>query len=138
MTQIAQARAGVVTPEMEYVAKREDLSAELVRDEVARGRMVIPANKVHLKGRLEPMCIGIASLTKINANIGNSAVTSNVEEELGKLHAAVHFGADTVMDLSTGRDIDAIRRAIIEASPVPIGTVPIYQMVQQLDDIVDM
>jgi phosphomethylpyrimidine synthase len=138
MTQIEQARAGTVTPEMEYVAKREDLSPELIRDEVARGRMVIPANKVHLKGRLEPMCIGIASKTKINANIGNSAVTSNIEGELEKLHMSVHFGADTVMDLSTGRDIDAIRRAIIEASPVPIGTVPIYQMVQQLDDIVDM
>ena len=138
MTQIEQARAGIVTPEMEYVAKREDISPELIRDEVARGRMVIPANKVHLKGQLEPMCIGIASKTKINANIGNSAVTSNIEGELEKLHMSVHFGADTVMDLSTGRDIDAIRRAIIEASPVPIGTVPIYQMVQQLDDIVDM
>ena len=138
MTQIEQARAGVVTPEMEYVARREDLSPELIREEVARGRMVIPANKVHLKGRLEPMCIGIASKTKINANIGNSAVTSNIEGELEKLHMSVHFGADTVMDLSTGRDIDAIRRAIIGASPVPIGTVPIYQMVQQLDDIVDM
>ena len=138
MTQIEQARAGIVTPEMEYVAKREDLSAELIRDEVARGRMVIPANKVHLKGRLEPMCIGVASKTKINANIGNSAVTSDIEGELEKLHMSVHFGADTVMDLSTGRDIDSIRRAIIEASPVPIGTVPIYQMVQQLDDIVDM
>ena len=138
MTQIEQARAGLVTPEMEYVAKREDLSPELIRDEVARGRMVIPANKMHLKGRLEPMCIGVASKTKINANIGNSAVTSNIEGELEKLHMSVHFGADTVMDLSTGRDIDSIRRAIIDASPVPIGTVPIYQMVQQLDDIVDM
>jgi phosphomethylpyrimidine synthase len=138
MTQIEQARAGIVTPEMEYVAKREDLSPELIRDEVARGRMVIPANKMHLKGRLEPMCIGVASKTKINANIGNSAVTSNIEGELEKLHMSVHFGADTVMDLSTGRDIDSIRQAIIEASPVPIGTVPIYQMVQQLDDIVDM
>jgi phosphomethylpyrimidine synthase len=138
MTQIEQARAGHITPEMEYVAKREDLPAELIRDEVARGRMVIPANKVHLRKKLEPMCIGVASKTKINANIGNSAVTSDIEGELAKLHTAVHFGADTVMDLSTGRDIDAIRRAIIEASPVPIGTVPIYQMVQQLDDICDM
>jgi phosphomethylpyrimidine synthase len=138
MTQIEMARAGRITPEMEFVAKREDLEAELVRDEVARGRMVIPANKVHLTKRLEPMCIGIASRTKINANIGNSAVTSDIAGELEKLHTAVHFGADTVMDLSTGRDIDAIRRAIIDASPVPIGTVPIYQMVQQLDDICDM
>ncbi len=138
MTQIELARGGHVTPQMEYVAHREGLPAETIRDEVARGRMVIPANRVHLTKRLEPMCIGIASKTKINANIGNSAVTSDVHGELEKLHTAVHFGADTVMDLSTGRDIDAIRRAIIDASPVPIGTVPIYQMVQQMDDICDM
>jgi phosphomethylpyrimidine synthase len=138
MTQIEQARAGNITQEMEYVAKRESLAPELVRSEVARGRMVIPANKVHLTKRLEPMCIGIASLTKINANIGNSAVTSDIDGELEKLHASVHFGADTVMDLSTGRDIDRIRQAIIDASPVPIGTVPIYQMVQNLEDICDM
>ncbi len=138
MTQIEMARGGAVTPEMEYVAKREGLDAELIRGEVARGRMVIPANKVHLQKRLEPMCIGIAARTKINANIGNSAVTSDIQGELEKLHTSVHFGADTVMDLSTGRDIDAIRQAIIDASPVPIGTVPLYQMVQQLDDICDM
>ncbi len=138
MTQIQQARGGHITPEMEYVAKRENLAPEFIRDEVARGRMVIPANKVHLTKRLEPMCIGVASKTKINANIGNSAVTSDIHGELEKLHTAVHFGADTVMDLSTGRDIDAIRRGIIDASPVPIGTVPIYQMVQQMEDICDM
>jgi phosphomethylpyrimidine synthase len=138
VTQLELARQGEITPEMEFVARRENLSPELIRDEVARGRMVIPANKVHLQKKLEPMCIGIASKTKINANIGNSAVTSNVDEELEKLHMAVHFGSDTVMDLSTGRDIDAIRQAIIDASPVPIGTVPLYQMVQQLDDIIDM
>jgi phosphomethylpyrimidine synthase len=138
MTQIEMARRGEITPEMEYVAKREGLEATLVRDEVARGRMVIPANKVHLQKRLEPMCIGIAARTKINANIGNSAVTSDIDGELEKLHTSVHFGADTVMDLSTGRDIDAIRQAIIDNSPVPIGTVPLYQMVQQLDDICDM
>ena len=132
MTQIQQARAGVITPEMEFVAKREDLAPELIRDEVARGRMVIPANKVHLQGRLEPMGIGIAARCKINANIGNSAVTSNVDTELEKLHTAVHYGADTVMDLSTGKDIDNIRKAIIAASPVPIGTVPIYQMLEEL------
>src|SRR6478735_5465278 len=131
-TQLQSARAGQITPEMEFVAKREDLSPELVRDEVAAGRMVIPANKVHLAGRLEPMAIGIAAKCKINANIGNSAVTSNVQEELDKLHMAVHYGADTVMDLSTGKDIDRIRAAIIEASPVPIGTVPIYQMLEEL------
>ena len=132
MTQIEQARAGVVTPEMEYVAKREQIEPELVRSEVARGRMVIPANKVHLKGRLEPMAIGVAARCKINANIGNSAVTSDIASELDKLHTAVHFGADTVMDLSTGKDIDRIRQAIIDASPVPIGTVPIYQMLEEL------
>jgi phosphomethylpyrimidine synthase len=131
-TQLEAARAGQITPEMDYVAKRESLSPELIQHEVAAGRMVIPANKVHLAGRLEPMGIGIAAKCKINANIGNSAVTSNVEEELDKLHTSVHFGADTVMDLSTGKDIDAIRKAIIDASPVPIGTVPIYQMLEEL------
>ena len=107
MTQIEMARRGEITPEMEFVAQREELEPELIRDEVARGRMVIPANKVHLTKRLEPMGIGIAARTKINANIGNSAVTSDIEGELEKLHTAVHFGADTVMDLSTGSDIDA-------------------------------
>src|SRR5579864_8747851 len=138
MTQIEAARKGVVTEEMRYVAQREDLDAELIRDEVARGRMVIPANKVHLTKRLEPMAIGVASKCKINANIGNSAVTSKVEGELEKLHTAVHFGSDTVMDLSTGGSIDAIRQAIIDASPVPIGTVPVYQVVQSLKDFLDM
>ncbi|MBX7073117.1 MAG: phosphomethylpyrimidine synthase ThiC [Pirellulales bacterium] len=139
MTQLQDARAGQITPEMEFVAQRESLAAELVRDEVARGRMVIPANRVHLVKRLEPMCIGVAARCKINANIGNSAVTSDIEGELEKLHTSVHFGADTVMDLSTGRDIDTIRQAIIDASPVPIGTVPIYQMLQELGgDIEDM
>jgi phosphomethylpyrimidine synthase len=131
-TQLMAARAGDVTPEMRVVAEKERLSEETIREEVAAGRMVIPANKVHLAGRLEPMCIGIAATCKINANIGNSAVTSNLDEELDKLHTAVHYGADTVMDLSTGKDIDRIRQRIIEASPVPIGTVPIYQMLEQL------
>ncbi len=132
MTQLELARAGIVSAEMEYVAKREGLAADQIRDEVAAGRMVIPANKVHLQLGLQPMAIGIAATCKINANIGNSAVTSNVEEELDKLNTAVEFGADTVMDLSTGKDIDAIRKAIIAASPVPIGTVPIYQMLEEL------
>src|SRR5262245_38523606 len=131
-TQILFARDGQITPEMEFVAKRENLAPEVIREEVAAGRMVIPANKVHLAGRLEPMGIGIAAKCKINANIGNSAVTSNVEEEIDKLHTSVHYGADTVMDLSTGKDIDRIRKAIIDASPVPIGTVPIYQMLEEL------
>src|ERR1700751_1925954 len=101
MTQLESARNGTITPEMQFVARREDLDPDLLRPEVARGRMVIPANVNHLKKRLEPMCIGIASLCKINANIGNSAVTSEISEELKKLHTAVHYGADTVMDLST-------------------------------------
>src|ERR1700682_1243395 len=138
MTQIEAARKGLITDEMHYVAKREDLAAELIRDEVARGRMVIPANKVHLAKRLEPMAIGVASLCKINANIGNSAVTGTVADELEKLHTAVHLGSDTVMDLSTGGNIDSIRQAIIDASPVPIGTVPIYQAVQNVKDPSDI
>ncbi len=137
-TQLIAARAGTITPEMQIVAQRENLKPELVRDEVARGRMVIPANIHHLKGKLEPMCIGVASKCKINANIGNSAVTSKVDEELEKLHTAVHLGSDTVMDLSTGGDIDRIRQEIIAASPVPIGTVPIYQCVQQVKDPKDI
>jgi phosphomethylpyrimidine synthase len=132
ITQLELARAGETTPQMQFVAEREGLSPETIRAEVAAGRMVIPANRVHLQGRLEPMCIGIAARCKINANIGNSAVTSDEEGELDKLHTAVHYGADTVMDLSTGKDIDAIRKAIIAASPVPIGTVPIYQMLEEL------
>ena len=138
MTQIEAARKGEITPEMEFVARRENLTPEIIRTEVASGRMVIPANKVHLTKNLEPRCIGIGSTCKINANIGNSAVTSDIQGELDKLHTAVHFGADTVMDLSTGGNIDTIRQAIIDASPVPIGTVPIYQVVQNLHEFLDM
>jgi phosphomethylpyrimidine synthase len=132
ITQLEHARAGSITPEMTFVAEREQLEPELIRSEVAAGRMVIPANRVHLTKRLEPMCIGIAARCKVNSNIGNSAVTSDIEGELEKLHTSVHFGADTVMDLSTGKNIDGIRQAIIDASPVPIGTVPIYQMLEEL------
>jgi len=138
MTQIEQARAGRATPEMESVARCEDLDPEMIRDEVARGRMVIPANKVHLAKGLVPIGIGIAARTKINANIGKSAVSSNSQCELEKLLVAVRHGADTVMDLSTGDDIDAVRSRLIGAARVPVGTVPIYQVAQQLDDIVDM
>src|ERR1700687_5226812 len=134
MTQIEAARKGTITPEMRFVADREALDPELIHSEVARGRMVIPANRVHLQKKLEPMGIGIAAKCKINANIGNSAVTSKIDDELEKLHTAVHLGADTVMDLSTGGNIDDIRQAIIDASPVPIGTVPIYQLVQNVKD----
>src|ERR1700758_1906546 len=138
MTQLEAARQGTITEEMRFVAEREDLDAELIRAEVARGRMVIPANKVHLQKKLEPMGIGVACCCKINANIGNSAVTSKIDEELEKLHTAVHLGADTVMDLSTGGNIDAIRQALIDASPVPIGTVPIYQIIQNVKDPADI
>ncbi|MBV8608011.1 MAG: phosphomethylpyrimidine synthase ThiC, partial [Singulisphaera sp.] len=138
MTQIEQARQGTITPEMEYVARREGLSPELIRAEVARGRMVIPANTVHLKLGLEPMAIGIKAKCKINANIGNSAVTSDIENELAKLKMAVDLGADTVMDLSTGGNIDAIRAAIIAASPIPVGTVPIYQSIQGVKHVEDL
>src|ERR1700726_2428244 len=129
-SQMHFARQGVITEEMEYVAKREKIAPELVRSEIARGRAIIPANIHHRN--LEPMGIGVAFFCKINANIGNSATTSNVSEELEKLHRAVHFGSDTVMDLSTGGDIPAIRKAIIETSPVPIGTVPIYEAISRV------
>ncbi len=130
------ARKGEITGEMEFVARREKIAPELVRDEVARGRMIIPANINHLN--LEPMAIGIASKCKINANIGNSATTSNISEELDKLQYAVKFGADTVMDLSTGGDIPEIRKAIIKESPVPIGTVPIYEALNRVRRVEDL
>jgi len=130
VTQMHFARRGAITGEMEYVARKEGLDAELVRSEVARGRAIIPANVHHRN--LEPMGIGIAFRCKVNANIGNSATTSNIDEELKKLHQAVHYGSDTVMDLSTGGDIPRIRKAIIEASPVPVGTVPIYEAISRV------
>ena len=130
------ARKGLVTEEMEYVARRENLPADLVRSEVARGRMIIPANINHRA--LQPMCIGIASKCKINANIGNSATTSNVSEELDKLAYCLRYGADTVMDLSTGGDIPQIRKAIIDASPIPVGTVPIYEALTRVRRVEDL
>jgi phosphomethylpyrimidine synthase len=131
VTQMYYARQGVVTEEMHHVAQRENLSPELIRDEVARGRMIIPANINH--ANLEPMAIGIASKCKVNANIGASPNSSGIEQELDKLRLAVKYGADTVMDLSTGGgDLDAIRTAMIQASPVPIGTVPIYQALESV------
>src|SRR5580658_10455200 len=134
-SQMHYARKGLITEEMIYVADREKISAELVRDEIALGRMIVPANINHPE--LEPMCIGVASLCKINSNIGNSAVTSNIDEELKKLHTSVHFGADTVMDLSTGGNIHEIREAILRHSPVPIGTVPIYEAISRVKRIED-
>ncbi|PWU11616.1 MAG: thiamine biosynthesis protein ThiC [Terriglobia bacterium] len=135
-TQLHYARKGAITEEMQYIARRENLTPETVRSEVARGRMIIPANVHHTN--LEPMCIGVASKCKINSNIGNSAVTSNIEEELEKLRYSVKYGADTVMDLSTGGDIPAIRKAIIAASPVPIGTVPIYEALSRVRRVEDL
>src|SRR5438034_11681424 len=123
-------RKGIITEEMTFVAKREKIEPEVVRSEIARGRAIIPANIHHRN--LEPMGIGIAFKCKINANIGNSATTSNIDEELKKLHHSVHYGADTVMDLSTGGDIPVIRKAIIEASPVPVGTVPVYEAISRV------
>ena len=136
VSQMHYARQGQITGEMDYVARRERLSPELVRSEVARGRAIIPAN-IHHKS-LEPMGIGIAFKCKINANIGNSAVTSNVDEELTKLANAVKLGSDTIMDLSTGGDIPHIRKAIIDASPVPVGTVPIYEALSRIKRTEDL
>ena len=129
-TQLETARCGVISPQMKQVALREPhLTPEQIRVEVAAGRMIIPANVVHLGYRLEPMCIGRASLTKINANMGASPVSSGTDLEVDKLRWAERWGADTVMDLSTGGDLDACREAIIRNSTVPIGTVPIYSMI---------
>ncbi len=136
VTQMRYAREGIVTPEIAYVAKREKLDPELVRAEIARGRMIIPANINHRN--LEPMAIGIAATCKVNANIGNSAVSSEVSQELEKLRLAVSLGSDTVMDLSTGGNLREIRTAIIGASPVPIGTVPIYEAMQRVKRVEDL
>jgi phosphomethylpyrimidine synthase len=137
-TQLEQARNGIISPEMKRVALREPhLTPEQIRFEVAAGRMIIPANTVHLKYKLEPMCIGRASLTKINANMGASPISSDTSEEVEKLKWAERWGADTVMDLSTGGDLDACRQAIIQNSTVPIGTVPIYSMIlgRKIEDL---
>ncbi len=135
-TQLAAARRGEITDAMRRVAEREGLDPEVIRQEIARGRLIIPAN-IHHKS-LDPMGIGTVATVKINANMGNSAITSNIEEELKKLHMAVHYGADTVMDLSTGGNIPEIRQAIIDASPVPIGTVPIYEALTRVKRIEDL
>ncbi|MFJ9775673.1 phosphomethylpyrimidine synthase ThiC [Kitasatospora sp. NPDC101157] len=131
VTQLAYAKRGVVTPEMEFVALREGLEPEFVRAEVARGRAVIPVNVNHPE--VEPAVIGTNFLVKINANIGNSAVTSSIEEEVEKMTWATRWGADTVMDLSTGRNIHTTREWILRNSPVPIGTVPLYQALEKVD-----
>src|SRR5271169_6670549 len=130
MSQMHLARKGVLTEDMQFAGTREKLDPEVLREEIARGRAIVPANINHRN--LQPMAIGIASKCKINANIGNSSTNSNIDEELKKLHHAVHYGADTVMDLSTGGDIPKIRKAIIEASPVPVGTVPVYEAISRV------
>jgi phosphomethylpyrimidine synthase len=135
-TQLQHARDGTVTTAMERVAERENRDPEFVRQQVADGQAVIPVNDHH--DALDPMIIGREFSTKVNANIGNSETTSDREEELEKLHAAVHYGADTVMDLSTGANLDDIREANVEHSPVPVGTVPIYEAVTRVDDVTDL
>ena len=135
-TQMHLARDGIVSPEMERVAEREELPAETVREEVARGRMIIPAN-VHHAG-LDPMAIGLKARVKINANIGNSPTSSSLDEEIDKMRLAERWGADTVMDLSTGKRIDETREAILAAATVPIGTVPIYQAIESVGAIEDL
>jgi phosphomethylpyrimidine synthase len=136
VTQMHLARRGLVTEEMAFVAARERIAPELVRDEVARGRLVIPANVNHPE--LEPVAIGVAATCKINANIGNSAVVGDIAEELDKLRVCVKHGADTVMDLSTGGDIPQIREAILRHSPLPVGTVPIYECLAHVKEVQDL
>ncbi|WP_405751052.1 phosphomethylpyrimidine synthase ThiC [Streptomyces sp. NBC_00012] len=131
VTQLAYARRGGITPEMEYVAIRENVEPEVVREEIAAGRAVLPANVNHPE--IEPMIIGKRFLVKVNANIGNSAVTSSIEEEVEKMTWATRWGADTVMDLSTGRNIHTTREWVLRNSPVPIGTVPLYQALEKVD-----
>lgn len=131
VTQLHYAREGVVTPEMEFAAIREGVEPEFVRDEIAAGRAILPANINHPE--CEPMLIGRAFLVKINANIGNSAIASSIKKEVEKMVWAIRWGADTVMDLSTGENIHETREAIIRNSPVPIGTVPLYQALEKVD-----
>ena len=133
VTQMTYAKQGEITPEMEFVAIREGMAAEFVRDEIARGRAIIPANINHPE--IEPMIIGRNFKVKINANIGNSAVSSSIEEEVEKLRWSTLWGADTVMDLSTGKHIHETREWILRNSPVPIGTVPIYQALEKVDGV---
>ncbi|HEU4455745.1 MAG TPA: phosphomethylpyrimidine synthase ThiC, partial [Longimicrobium sp.] len=133
VTQMAYARRGIVTPEMEFAALREGVDPELVRSEIERGRAILPANINHPE--LEPMLIGRAFKVKINANIGNSAVRSSIDDEVEKLRWATLWGADTVMDLSTGKDIHETREWILRNSPVPIGTVPIYQALEKVGGV---
>ncbi len=135
VTQLHYARQGIITPEMEYIAIREQMDPEFVRNEVASGRAIIPANINHPES--EPMIIGKNFHVKINANIGNSAVTSSIEDEVEKMTWAIRWGADTIMDLSTGKNIHTTREWIIRNSPVPVGTVPIYQALEKVNGIAE-
>jgi phosphomethylpyrimidine synthase len=136
-TQLTEAKAGIITEAVRQVAESEGLDASLVRDEMAAGRLVIPANTIHLKNNLKPAGIGRALRTKVNANIGTSSVRCSVQAEIEKMEAALAVGADAIMDLSTGGDLDAIRAELLAHCPVPFGTVPIYQMIEgrQVEDI---
>ena len=136
VTQLHYARKGQITPEMDYVASVEKVDPEFIRAEVARGRMIIPANIRHPE--LVPMGIGIGITCKINANIGNSSLVPNIENELGKLAVCLKHGADTVMDLSTGPKIPEIRESMLRNSPIPLGTVPIYEAIHQVGDPLDL
>lgn len=129
-TQLHYAKKGIVTPEMEYIANKEGLKAEAIRKEVQKARLIIPANINHIN--LEPMGIGVALRTKINSNIGSSSIINSIDEEVEKLKVSIKYGADTVMDLSTGGNLDKIREAIIFSSSVPIGTVPMYQILHDV------
>ncbi|QDF27750.1 phosphomethylpyrimidine synthase ThiC [Halarcobacter anaerophilus] len=134
-TQMHYAKKGIITPDMEYIAEVENLDPELVRSEVAKGRLIIPANVNHK--HLKPMAIGMASSCKINANIGSSSLASDIQGEIEKVDVCLKHGADTIMDLSTGGDLDSIRRAVIEHSSVPIGTVPMYQILHDCKDKIE-
>ena len=125
------ARQGIITPEMKFVANKENIDPEQLREKIAQGSVIIPANKNHLELGLQPMAIGKGTLVKINANIGASRVRADLTEELSKVDLCIKYGADTLMDLSTGGDIDKIRKEIIQHSPIPVGTVPIYQVVEE-------
>ncbi|MEN6386067.1 MAG: phosphomethylpyrimidine synthase ThiC [Phycisphaerales bacterium] len=136
-TQIKAACDGIITKEMKYVGASENVSAKIIRDEIAAGRLVIPANKIHLKKNLKPIGIGRAVSIKVNANIGTSSASSSVKNELDKLAASLEVGADTVMDLSTGGNLDEIRKELVNKCPVPFGTVPVYEMIigRSVDEI---
>ncbi|KIM05895.1 MAG: hypothetical protein KU28_09315, partial [Sulfurovum sp. PC08-66] len=131
-TQMYYAKKGIITGEMEFVAKIENIEPEFLRSEIARGRCIIPANVQH--EHLVPMAIGIATKCKVNANIGSSALSSDIDGEIEKVDASLKYGADTIMDLSTSGDLDAIRKAVIAHSSVPVGTVPMYQILHDCND----